>query len=86
MQSVSITTNVVNSNPAQARCTRYNNITLCDKVVSDLRQVDDFLRVLQFPDVDDDARRGYFLYFDSATPVMSLKAGDFRWYLSFPNI
>jgi hypothetical protein len=31
-------------------------------------------------DVDDDAGRGYFLYFDSATPVMSLKAGDFRWY------
>jgi hypothetical protein len=49
MQSVSITTNVVNSNPAQARCIRYNNITLCDKVVSDLQQVGDFLRVLQFP-------------------------------------
>jgi len=26
MQSASITTNVVSSNPAQARCTRYNII------------------------------------------------------------
>jgi hypothetical protein len=29
LQSVSITTNIVSSNPIQARCTRYN---ICDKV------------------------------------------------------
>ena len=28
MQSVPITTNIVNSNPAQAMCTRYNNISV----------------------------------------------------------
>ena len=37
---MSITINVVNLNPAQARCTR---TILCDKFVSD------FLRVLRFP-------------------------------------
>jgi hypothetical protein len=44
MQSVPITTDPVGSNPAQVRCK-----TLCDKVVSDLRQVGGFLRVLRFP-------------------------------------
>ena len=39
-----ITTNIVNSNPAQGRCTRCNI-----KFVSDLRQVCGFLRVLRFP-------------------------------------
>jgi hypothetical protein len=39
-----ITTNVVSSNPAQARCTRYNTDSL-----SDLQKVSDFLRVLWFP-------------------------------------
>ena len=44
IQSVYITTNVVNSNPTQAKCTRYNI-----KFVSDLRQVGGFLRVRWFP-------------------------------------
>jgi hypothetical protein len=44
IQSVYITTNVVNSNPTQARCTRYNI-----KFVGDLRQVGGFLRVRWFP-------------------------------------
>ena len=38
-----ITTEVVSSNPTQKRCT-----TLCDKFVSDLRQVGTFLRALCF--------------------------------------
>ena len=42
MQSVPITTKAVNSNPD------HDNVH-CDKVVSDLRQVDGFLRVLRFP-------------------------------------
>ena len=41
MQSVPNSINVVNSNPAHT--------TLCEKLGSDLRQVDDFLRVLLFP-------------------------------------
>ena len=41
MQSVPITTNVVTSNPAQARCNRYN--------ISDLRQACGFLLILRFP-------------------------------------
>ena len=44
IQSVYITTNVVNSIPTQARCTRYNI-----KFVGDLRQVGGFLRVRWFP-------------------------------------
>jgi hypothetical protein len=40
-----ITTNTVNSNPAQASCIQYNVM----KIVSDLRQVRDFLRVIRFP-------------------------------------
>ena len=44
MQSVSISTNVVSSNPDHAKCT-----TVCDKAVSDLRQMGGFLRVLWFP-------------------------------------
>ena len=44
MQSVPITTKVVSSNPAQARCTPYNT-----KFISDLRQVDGFLLVFGFP-------------------------------------
>ena len=32
MQSVPITTNIVSSDPTQARYTRYNIIVLCDKV------------------------------------------------------
>jgi hypothetical protein len=39
-----ITTNVVSSNPTQARCT-----TLYDKVCQYLRQVGGFLWVLRFP-------------------------------------
>jgi hypothetical protein len=41
MQSVPITTNVVSSNPTQARYTRYNIVI--KNVSSDLRQVDGFL-------------------------------------------
>jgi hypothetical protein len=44
MQSVPITTDVVSSNLDQGEV--YN---LCDKFVSDFRQVDGFLRVLRFP-------------------------------------
>ena len=44
VQSVSITTKVVRSNPAQARCTRYNIM-----FVSDLRQVGGFLREVLLP-------------------------------------
>jgi hypothetical protein len=40
-----ITTNIVNSNPAQASCIQYNVM----KIVSDLRQLRDFLRVIRFP-------------------------------------
>jgi hypothetical protein len=47
MKSVLITTDVVSSNPAQARCTRYNIIVI--KFVSDWRQVGDVLLVLRFP-------------------------------------
>ena len=47
MQSVHINTNVVSSNPAHARCTRYNIMFI--KFVTDLRQVGGFLRVLRFP-------------------------------------
>ena len=46
MQSVSIITNVVSSNPFMAWCTRYSYVI---KFVSDLRQVGGFLRVLRFP-------------------------------------
>ena len=41
-----ITTEVVSSNPAQSRCTRYNIIMI--RYVSDLVQVSDFHRVLRF--------------------------------------
>ena len=44
VQSVPITTKVVRSNPAQARCTRYNIM-----FVSDLRQVGGFLREVLLP-------------------------------------
>ena len=44
MQAVTITTNVVSSNPAQTKCTRYYVI----KFVSDFRQVGGLLRVLRF--------------------------------------
>ena len=47
MQSVPITTNVVSSNPAQARSTLIQHYVI--KIISDLRQVNVFLRVLQFP-------------------------------------
>ena len=46
MQSVHITTNVVGSNPTQARCTRYNIVI---KFVSDLQKVSGFLWVLRYP-------------------------------------
>ena len=46
MQSMPITSNVVSSNPAQSRCTRYNVML---KFVSDLWQVGGFLRVFGFP-------------------------------------
>jgi hypothetical protein len=45
---VHITTNVVSSNPGQARCTRYN-IYYVIKFVGDLLQVSGFLRVLLNP-------------------------------------
>jgi hypothetical protein len=48
MQSVSITTNVVSLNPAQAGCTHYNIIHVI-KFVSDLRQVSGFLQEHRFP-------------------------------------
>ena len=44
MQSVPITTKVVSSNPPQARCIRSIEATLCDKFVSDLRQVGGFFQ------------------------------------------
>ena len=44
MQSVPITTNVVNLNPTQARCTLQHYVI---KFVSNLWQVGDFLQVLQ---------------------------------------
>jgi hypothetical protein len=47
MQAVPITTNVVTSNPAQARFTRSQPYVI--KFVSDLRQVCGFLRVLRYP-------------------------------------
>ena len=41
---------LVSSNPAEARCTRYNIIHFCMiKLESDLWQVGGFLRVLRFP-------------------------------------
>jgi hypothetical protein len=46
-QSVPFITNVVRSNPAQARCTIIQHYVI--KFVSDLRQVGGFLRVLRFP-------------------------------------
>jgi hypothetical protein len=46
MQSVPTTNNVVSSNPAQARCTRYNILLYVIKFISYLRQVDGFLPVL----------------------------------------
>ena len=46
VQSVSITTKVVSSNPIQAGCTRYNIMWI--KFVSDLWQVGGFLLVLRF--------------------------------------
>jgi hypothetical protein len=46
---VPITTNVVSSNPTQARCTRYNIDIYVIKFVSDLQQVGGFLRILWFP-------------------------------------
>jgi hypothetical protein len=47
IQSVHITTNVVCSNPSQARCTQIPHYVI--KFVSDLRLVSGFLRVLWFP-------------------------------------
>ena len=46
MQSVPTTNNVVSSNPAQARCTRYYILLYVIKFISYLRQVDGFLPVL----------------------------------------
>ena len=46
MQSVPITNNVVSSNPAQTRCTRYNILLYVIKFISYLRQVDGFLLIL----------------------------------------
>jgi hypothetical protein len=46
MQSVPITTNVMSLNTARAAIL---DAILCDKGVSDFRQVADFLRVLRFP-------------------------------------
>ena len=46
MQSVSITTSVVSSNPAQAKAYSIKHVI---KYVSDLQQVGGFLRVLRFP-------------------------------------
>jgi hypothetical protein len=46
MQSVHITSSVVSSHPAQARCTRYNIVI---KLVIGLRQVCGFLCALWFP-------------------------------------
>ena len=47
MQSVPITTNVMSSNPGQARVCSIQYYVI--KFVSDLRQVGGFLRVLRFP-------------------------------------
>ena len=47
MQSLPTTINVVNSNPAHGEM--YSMQLYVIKFVSDLRQVGDFLRVLQFP-------------------------------------
>ena len=47
MQSVPITTKVVNSNPAHGEVYSIQHYAI--KFVSDLRQVSGFLRVLQFP-------------------------------------
>ena len=46
----SYATNVVGSNPAQARCTQYNTVI---KFISDLRQVGGFLRLLLLTDHHD---------------------------------
>jgi len=51
MQSVPITTNVVSSNPAQGE--PYSIQLYVIQLVSDLRQVDGFLRVLWFRDPND---------------------------------
>jgi len=48
VQSVPITTKVVNSNLLMARCTQLIQLDVI-KFVSDLQQVGGFLRVLQFP-------------------------------------
>ena len=54
MQSVHITTNVVSSNPAQARCIQYNYAI---KFVSDLAAGGGFLQVLEFlPPIKNDRR------------------------------
>ena len=47
MQSVPITTEVVNSNPAQGDM--YSTQHYVKKFVSDLRQVSDFLLAVRFP-------------------------------------
>ena len=47
MQSVPITTNVLNSNPAHVEVYLIQRYVI--KFVSDLRQVGGFLRVLRFP-------------------------------------
>ena len=47
MQSVPITTNVVNLNPAHGKMYSIQHYVI--KTVSDLQQVSDFPRVLRFP-------------------------------------
>jgi hypothetical protein len=47
MQSLPITTNVVNSNPVHGEVSSMQHYVI--KFVSDLQQVDGFLRVLRFP-------------------------------------
>ena len=47
MQSVAINTKVVSSNPVHGEVYSIQHYVI--KIVSDLRQVDSFLRVLRFP-------------------------------------
>jgi hypothetical protein len=47
MQSVPITTNVKSSNPAHGEVYSIQHYVI--KIVGDLRQLGDFLRVLRFP-------------------------------------
>ena len=49
MQLVPINTNVVSSNPAHGKVYSKQHYMIYLKFVSDLRQVNDFLRLLRFP-------------------------------------